>query len=67
VILEINSGAGGTDASDWAEMLLRMYLRWMESHGFEAEIIELAAQHGTDFAHAGGIHRTAGNIDGFGK
>jgi peptide chain release factor 2 len=38
--LDINAGQGGTEAQDWAEMLLRMYLRWVEAHGFEAEIIE---------------------------
>jgi len=38
--VDINSGAGGTEAQDWAEMLLRMYLRWAEEHGFEAEVIE---------------------------
>ncbi|MFU8896976.1 MAG: peptide chain release factor 2 [Gammaproteobacteria bacterium] len=38
--IDINAGQGGTEAQDWAEMLLRMYLRWMETHGFEAEIIE---------------------------
>jgi peptide chain release factor 2 len=38
--LDINAGQGGTEAQDWAEMLLRMYLRWIETHGFEAEIIE---------------------------
>ncbi len=40
--LEIQAGAGGTEAQDWAEMLLRMYLRWAERHGFRTEIIELS-------------------------
>ncbi len=40
-IVSINAGAGGTDACDWAEMLLRMYLRWAENHGFEAEVLDL--------------------------
>ncbi|MEX1082472.1 MAG: peptide chain release factor 2 [Halofilum sp. (in: g-proteobacteria)] len=38
--LDIQAGSGGTEAQDWAEMLLRMYLRWAESHGFETELIE---------------------------
>ncbi len=41
--LDIQSGAGGTEAQDWSEMLLRMYLRWCEANGFEAELIEASA------------------------
>lgn len=40
-IVEINAGAGGTDAQDWAQMLLRMYLRWAERHGFKTETLDL--------------------------
>jgi peptide chain release factor 2 len=39
-ILSISAGAGGTEATDWAEMLLRMYLRWAETHRFKTEIID---------------------------
>jgi peptide chain release factor 2 len=38
--MEIHAGAGGTEAQDWAEMLLRMYLRWCEAKGFTAELME---------------------------
>lgn len=41
--LDIQSGSGGTEAQDWAEMLLRMYLRWAENRGFKAELIEVSA------------------------
>lgn len=39
-VLEINAGAGGTDASDWADMLKRMYLRWAERTGFKTRILD---------------------------
>ena len=38
--LEINAGAGGTEDQDWAEMLLRMYARWAEQHGYKLEWLE---------------------------
>jgi peptide chain release factor 2 len=41
--MDIQSGSGGTEAQDWAEMILRMYLRWGEHHGFKTEIIEASA------------------------
>ena len=41
--LDIQAGSGGTEAQDWAEMLLRMYLRWGEAHGFRTELIEVSA------------------------
>jgi len=40
-ILEINSGAGGTEAQDWGEMLLRMFLRWADRRGFTGEILDI--------------------------
>jgi peptide chain release factor 2 len=39
-IMEVNAGAGGTEACDWAQMLLRMYVRWAERRGFKAEVVE---------------------------
>ena len=38
----IHAGAGGTESQDWAQMLLRMYLRWAEQHGYETEIVEVS-------------------------
>lgn len=40
--IEINAGAGGTDAQDWAEMLVRMYTRWAEQHGYKVQLLEEA-------------------------
>ena len=40
---DIQAGSGGTEAQDWAEMILRMYLRWAESHKFSVEIVEVSA------------------------
>ena len=39
-ILTINAGAGGTDAQDWASLMLRMYMRWAESHGWKVELLD---------------------------
>jgi peptide chain release factor 2 len=41
-ILAVHAGAGGTDAQDWAQMLLRMYLRWAERRGYQAEVLEVS-------------------------
>ena len=41
--LDIQSGSGGTEAQDWAEMILRMYLRWGEANGFKTELVEASA------------------------
>jgi peptide chain release factor 2 len=41
-VCEVHSGAGGTDSQDWAEMLLRMYLRWAERRGFDVEVDEVS-------------------------
>ena len=42
-ILTINAGAGGTESQDWAEMLLRMYLRWAEKRGYKRDITDIQA------------------------
>lgn len=41
--MDIQSGSGGTEAQDWANIILRMYLRWGERHGFQAELMEVSA------------------------
>ncbi len=41
--LDVQAGSGGTEAQDWAEMLLRQYLRWGEAHGFKTEVIEASS------------------------
>jgi peptide chain release factor 2 len=72
-IVSIHPGAGGVEAQDWAEMLLRLYLRWAERHGFRPEVVDLLAGEGAgiksvtftvegDFAYGylkaeAGIHR----------
>jgi peptide chain release factor 2 len=38
--IELNSGAGGTEAQDWAQMLMRMYMRWAEQHGYKVQLLE---------------------------
>src|SRR5437870_1344415 len=40
-LLTIHSGAGGTESQDWAEMLMRMYTRWAQRHGFKGEMLDL--------------------------
>jgi len=56
--IDIQSGAGGTEAQDWAEMLLRMYLRWAEAHDFKTELIEASA------GEVAGIKSATIKIDG---
>jgi peptide chain release factor 2 len=57
-MLEINSGAGGKDAADWAQMLQRMYLRWADRQGHKASVVDEQA------AEEGGITRCTISIEG---
>ncbi|MEL7023647.1 MAG: peptide chain release factor 2 [Pseudomonadota bacterium] len=56
--LDIQSGAGGTEAQDWASMLLRMYLRWAEQRGFRTEVVE------TSDGEVAGIKSATIRVDG---
>jgi len=51
-LVSINAGAGGTDAQDWAEMVLRMELRWAEGRGFQTELLEVSAGEEAGFKSA---------------
>jgi peptide chain release factor 2 len=57
-LLAIHAGAGGTDSQDWAEMLQRMYLRWCEARGYEAEILD------TTWGEEAGIKSTTIAVEG---
>mgnify|MGYP006271794393 CR=1 FL=1 len=57
-IMSIHAGAGGTEAQDWAQILQRMYLRWMERNGYKAEIIE------TTYGEEAGIKSTTISVKG---
>jgi peptide chain release factor 2 len=57
-ILTLHPGAGGTEAQDWAEMLLRMYLRWCERRGFRTQVVDLQPGEG------GGIKNATITVDG---
>src|SRR5687767_10191886 len=51
-IFAVHAGAGGTESQDWAEMLLRMYLRWCELHGFDTEVLDLTPGEGAGIKSA---------------
>lgn len=50
--LTITAGAGGQDAQDWADMLLRMYTRWGESQGFKTQVVDISAAEGAGIKSA---------------
>ena len=56
-VVTIRSGAGGVDAADWAQMLLRMYMRWSERHGFKTKIMD------TSYAEEAGIKSATFQVD----
>lgn len=56
-VVTIRSGAGGDDATDWAEMLLRMYLRWAEQHGYPTKVLD------TSYAEGAGIKSATFEVD----
>jgi peptide chain release factor 2 len=56
--LDIQAGSGGTEAQDWAEMLLRMYLRWAERRGWKTELVEVS------YGDVAGIKSATAHIDG---
>ncbi|MDD5037860.1 MAG: peptide chain release factor 2 [Dehalococcoidales bacterium] len=58
-IISIHAGAGGTESQDWAEMLLRMYLRWAEHHGYKTEILDVS--HGEETGIKSAIVGISGN------
>jgi len=55
--LSIHPGAGGTESHDWAQMLLRMYLRWAEKNGYQTEIIEYQPGEEAGVKSVTGVHR----------
>jgi len=56
--LDVQAGSGGTEAQDWAEMLLRMYLRWAERRGWKADLVEVSA------GDVAGIKSATSHLDG---
>ena len=56
--IEVHAGAGGTESQDWAQMLLRMYMRWAEAHGYKVELME------ESFGEEAGIKSATARIQG---